>query len=115
MVPDALRSEGISCEVHDDHLPIDAPDEDWIALAGQKGWIAITKDKNIRHRHAQLASTRKYATRTVVIRVKIATGELIAQVLIKNRNRIFQLYSSDNSPLVVGIDRNGNIKVYLER
>ena len=115
VVPDALRSEGISCEVHDDHLPIDAPDEDWIALAGQKGWIAITKDKNIRHRHAQLASIRKYATRTVVIRVKIATGELIAQVLIKNRNRIFQLYSSDNSPLVVGIDRNGNIKVYLER
>ena len=56
VIAEALRSAGICVEVHDDHLPIDAPDEDWIALAGRKGWIVLTKDKNIRYRHAQLAS-----------------------------------------------------------
>ena len=73
MIADALRSAGICVEVHDDHLPVNAPDEDWIALAGQKGWIVLTKDKNIRYRHVQLASIKKNATRIIVIRAKRAT------------------------------------------
>ena len=53
-----LRDAGIAVEVHDDHLPQDAPAEDWIALVGRKGWVAITKDKNVRYRVAELESIR---------------------------------------------------------
>ena len=35
IIADRLRSEGIKVEVHDDHLPADAPDEDWLALVGR--------------------------------------------------------------------------------
>ena len=112
VIADALRSAGISCELHDDHLPIDAPDEDWIALAGRNGWIALTKDKNIRNRHAQLDSIKKNATRIIVIRAKNATGPEIAQILLKGINRIYRFYSSRDAPLVAAIYRDSRIKPY---
>ena len=112
MIADALRSAGISCELHDDHLPIDAPDEDWVALAGRKGWIVLTKDKNIRNRHAQLNSIKKNATRIIVIRAKNATGPEIAQILRKGINRIYRFYSSEDAPLVAAIYSYGRIKPY---
>ena len=52
IVAERLRAEGMAVEVHDDHLPLDAPDEDWIALVGRKGWVAITKYRNVRYRAA---------------------------------------------------------------
>lgn len=50
ILADRLREAGIPCEVHDDHLPQDATDADWLRLVGTKGWIAIGRDKNIRYR-----------------------------------------------------------------
>lgn len=32
VIASALREAGHLVEIHDDHLPIDAPDEDWIRL-----------------------------------------------------------------------------------
>ena len=112
VIADELRSAGIFCEVHDDHLPIDAPDEVWIALAGRNGWIALTKDNNIRYRCAQLDSIRRHATRIIIIRVKNATGPEIAQILLKGINRIYQFYSSKDAPLVAAIYRDGRIEPY---
>jgi len=37
VVRSALRAAGIPCEIHDDHLPQDAPDEAWLSLVGRKG------------------------------------------------------------------------------
>lgn len=59
VVADALRNAGLAVQVHDDHLPVDAPDVDWIGLVGHRGWIAVTKDKNIRYRTAEIASIKR--------------------------------------------------------
>jgi len=61
VIADALREAGATVEIHDDHLPLNAPDEDWIALVGRNSWIAITKDKNIRHRAAEIAAIKNMA------------------------------------------------------
>jgi hypothetical protein len=34
------------------------PDPDWIAYAGRHGWIALTKDKHIRHRTIERDAVR---------------------------------------------------------
>ena len=76
-------------EIHDDHLPLDAPDERWIALVGMKRWVALTKDKHIRFRFTELESIRRHAARIIVIRAKNATGPQIAGAVLKGRNRSF--------------------------
>lgn len=85
MIAARLRSEGIKVEVHDRHLPSDAPDKEWIALVGRKGWVAVTRDKNIRYRTAEIDAIRKHSARVIVIRMKQATGPLIVTTLSDDR------------------------------
>ena len=87
-VADPLRQTGHRVEIHDDHLPIDAPDEDWIALIARRRWIALTKDKNIRYRSAELAAVRAHRARVFVLRAKNATGEQMAAMFVRHAARL---------------------------
>ena len=40
-----LRAAGFRVEEHSDHFVHDAPDADWLAEVGRRGWIVLTKDK----------------------------------------------------------------------
>ena len=109
-----LRSAGMKVEVHDNHLPPDAPDEDWIAFVGRMGWVALTKDKNIRYRIAELESIRRNAARIIVIRAKNATGSDIAELLVKGRRRIARFAAKTPAPFVAAIDGSGRVRMYLD-
>ena len=112
IVADRLRSEGMKVEVHDDHLPPDAPDEEWITLVGRKGWVAVTRDKNVRYRAAELASIRTHSARVLVVRTKNATGLDIAALLVAGRRRIARFAQSTPAPFVAAIYRSGQVKEY---
>ena len=107
-----LRSEGIKVEVHDDHLPADAPDEEWIALVGQRGWVAVTRDKNIRYRTAEINAIRRHSARVVVIRMKHATGPQMAELLVKERHRIARFVVKTKAPFIVGLSRGSIMQAY---
>ncbi len=112
VIADRLRSEGMKVELHDDHLPPTAPDERWLALVGRKGWVAITKDKNIRYRSAELAAVRKHSARVIVVRMKNATGCDIAELLVKGRRRIARFAANTPPPFVAGILGSGQVTIY---
>jgi len=42
--------KGLEIHVHDDYLPQDADDDEWIQLSGKKNWIALTHDFRIRYK-----------------------------------------------------------------
>ena len=108
-VASRLRSEGMAVEMHDDHLSPGAPDEDWVALVGRKNWLAITKDRNIRYRTAELEAIRRHSAHVFVIRMKNATGPEIAELLVKGGRRIARFatftpppcWPDSPSPLIV--------------
>ncbi len=54
----ALRAQGIPFEAHRDHFANDTPDTEWIGIVGARGWLALTRDQRIRHRHNELADVR---------------------------------------------------------
>ena len=110
VIPDRLRSEGMRVEVHDDHLRTDAPDEEWIALVGRMGWVALTKDKNIRYRTAEIKSIRKNSARIIVVRARDATGPEIAEILVKGRRRIARFLGKTPAPFVAAIYRSSRIE-----
>ena len=101
-------------EIHDDHLPLDAPDEDWLELVGRNGWVAITKDKNIRYRRGEIQSIRTHRARVLVVRAKNATADAIAELLLKGRNRIVRFVAARGAPFVAGIDRSGRVTPYRD-
>ena len=97
--------------MHDDHLPQDAPDEDWIALVGQRDWVAITKDKNIRFRISELASIKEHDAQVIVIRMKDATGPDIADLLASAVRRIANFVEKTPAPFVAGIYKSRKIRL----
>jgi len=112
IIADILRYSGVEVEIHDDHLPINAPDEHWIELVGQRNWIAITKDKNIRYRTAEIEAIKKYNARVIVIRAKNATGSEIAELILKSMKRIIRFAKKTKPPFIASIDRSGRVKSY---
>ena len=46
-----------------------APDEEWIRSVAGRGWIAVTRDRNIRYRTHEMNSIRDSAARVIVIRM----------------------------------------------
>jgi len=68
-----LRAAGLRVEVHDDHLPQNATDPQWLTLAGKNGWIVVTRDERIRYRVAEKQAIRCAKVRAFVI---VAHGDL---------------------------------------
>lgn len=112
VIAEALRAAGIATEVHDDHLPANAPDEEWIALVGRNGWLAVTKDKNIRYRAAELEAVKEHNAKVLVVRAKNATGQGIADILVKAHVRIQRFAQKHPAPFVAGIDSSGRVSLY---
>lgn len=55
-VASALRETGHRAEVHDDHFPQDAKDEEWLPVVGERGWLVITRDDRIRYHSLEAAA-----------------------------------------------------------
>ena len=72
--------------------------------------MALTKDKNIRYRTAEIESIRKNAARIMVIRARDATGPEIAEILVKGRHRIARFVENTPAPFVAAIYRGSRIR-----
>ena len=112
IIADRLRQEGIKVEVHDDHLPNNSPDEEWIALVAERGWVALTKDRHLRHRTAEIRSVVENAARLIVIRAKNTTGPEIAELLVRGRRQIARFTAKREAPFVAAIYRDGRVREY---
>ena len=50
-VATALRNAGARVEVHDDHLPQNAKDKEWLGYVGKRKWVVLTQDDRIRYHY----------------------------------------------------------------
>ena len=111
-IAEALRNVGESVRVHDDHLNQDVADEEWIELVGRNGWLAITKDRNIRYRSWELEAIKKHKAKVFVVRAKDLTAQGIAEILLKARARIKRHAKKTTPPFIAAIYRDGSVKAY---
>lgn len=111
-VAQILQQVGELVEVHDDHLPQNASDEEWIQLVGEHGWLAVTKDKNIRYRQSELEAIKQYRARIFVVRAKNVTADDIGNILLKASNRMKKFSARTKAPFVVAIYGDGSLKPY---
>jgi predicted nuclease of predicted toxin-antitoxin system len=75
----ALKAKGATVERHDQHFPINAPDDVWIPEVGRRGWVVLTKDREIRYRGNEKAAVRNTGVKLFILRAKnIRTAEIAA-------------------------------------
>lgn len=106
-VADALRRAGARVEVHIDHFNQAAPDTEWIPEVGRRGWVLITRDKNIRRNPLERAAYEKAKLRGFVLTGEEMGGEEMAGLLVSCLGGMIRRTADRPGPLLFTISRNG--------
>jgi predicted nuclease of predicted toxin-antitoxin system len=112
-VAGALRAAGGIVEVHDNHFEADARDETWLKAVGQRGWVVLTKDKNIRYRVGERQALTSFGVRAFVLAAGGLSGDEMAAIFAAAVPRMEQFLKKNKGPFVVSVSRGGALNPLL--
>jgi hypothetical protein len=113
VVVEALRAAGETAQAHDDYFDIDAPDSAWLAEVTRRGWVVLTKDKNIR---------RNEIERTVIVNAGAAcfmlgrgdlSGATMGRVLVEALPRVRRVLRRYEPPLGASVNLLGQLRLLM--
>ena len=105
----ALRAAGASVVYLEDIFPGATYDEVWLAEAGRQGWIAVTKDKRIRHKPNQMKAFQESNVVAVVLVSGNMGREEMADLLCRSMNRILRIAGAVVPPAMFTLARDGKL------
>jgi predicted nuclease of predicted toxin-antitoxin system len=113
-VVQALRDASASVEAHDDHFAQNEPDESWLPAVAQRGWVILTKDKNIRRRAGEREALVTAQARIITLTSGNMSGATMAALFVQHLADIEQLANSQPAPFVA-ILGPGGLQVVLPK
>lgn len=105
----ALRQSGITVEIHDDHFPKDAQDEDWLPEVGKRGWIVLTKDSRIAKRTSERLAVASANIRMFVLASQNLPGQDMVEVFRKAFMAMQAFTRKNPSPFIAKIYKSGEV------
>jgi predicted nuclease of predicted toxin-antitoxin system len=115
-IAQALRQAGAHVEIHDDHFPRNAKDEEWLRDVGQRGWIILTNDKKIRYRANERTALMQANGRAFVI---VARGDIsahvVAEMLVRALPAIRRFVTRHAPPFIARVTRVGTVALLVTR
>jgi hypothetical protein len=81
-------------------LPKGADDSTWLALAGAKGWVVITRDKRIRYRRLERLALQAAAVRAFVFTGGNITLSDTARILAEALPAIESICAREAGPFI---------------
>ena len=110
VVADALRAEGLTvhtlASVYGEQEGQHVADEDWLRLAGGRGWLVLMKDDSIRRRPRELAAVQDAAVRAFCVTNASLTGAQYAALFVRHHHRIIQ-WGRHAGPYIYGVYERG--------
>lgn len=115
-IAQALRQAGARVEIHDDHFPRNAKDEEWLREVGQRGWIILTNDKKIRYRSNERTALMQANGRAFVI---VARGDIsahiVAEILVRALPAIHRFVARHAPPFIARVTRSSTVSPLVSR
>lgn len=111
MVPNALRACGVNVELKTDHFPQDTADIDWLPEVGRKGWVILSKDKNLRHNHIELVALLRSGAASFILTSGNFTGEEMAEAFVQALPQIRRILNKLQPPFVATVSKLGGVRV----
>lgn len=102
--PALLEEAGLVVERHASHFAHDTPDEAWLKTVGERGWVAVTHDKRIRHKPNELAAVITHRVALLVV-VGHAPFRELARSFVASRARIERFVSRHAPPYIAKLYR----------
>jgi predicted nuclease of predicted toxin-antitoxin system len=103
----ALRAAGARVEPHADHFKDDERDEVWLTEVGRRGWVVLTKDKNIRTRVIERDALLAANVRTFIVTAGNVTGPELAELLVRHLAAITGVARRTPAPFIARISASG--------
>jgi hypothetical protein len=97
---------------HHDRFRPEAPDEEWLGVAGVEGWVVLTKDKHIRHRDSERAALMAAGAAAFILRHGY-TGERNAAILVAALPRMTRFLMGNRRPFIAAVTPSSKV-VLLE-
>lgn len=113
-VAEELRSRGVAVHTMREVFPLGTivTDEEWLAMCGTRGWVGLTKDKNIRHRQNERRALRSAKVRVfVLIARKAVSGPDQGKVFGKALKRMREIITTTAPPFIASVDRVGHVEL----
>ena len=100
----------------EEHFVADCPDETWIPDVDDRGWVAVTRDKNIRRKRRQREIVAASHLRLFVFNKRASMTQLdLLEALIRHWRRILLFSSEHDSPALVTISKDGEFTSILSQ
>lgn len=109
-MPDALRSAGYSCELHDDHFPQNTEDTVWLATVAARKWVVLTKDERIRYRPLELQALKFARVRVFILISGNVRGAETAAILLKAMPKILETISGQAGPFIYFVYKDSTLR-----
>ena len=114
IVAEALRQAGAKVEVHDEHFPQDARDEEWLREVGQRGWIVLTRDDRIRYRFHERTALLQARIRAFVLVRRSLSGPAMAEAFVNALPAMRQFVERHQAPFIARVTQTGNVSLLLK-
>lgn len=111
-VAEALRAAGATVEIHSDNFAQDVEDTTWIPRVAARGWVILTKDKNIRRRHGERESAICSQACIFTLSSGGMRGADMAAVFVQHLDAMEQMALGLQPPFLAVVSRNGIEVVY---
>ena len=100
---------GAQVVAHDDAFDQNATDVEWLAEAGRRRWVVLTKDSAIRRHAYEKAMFRDAACRVFLLASGNMIGTDMAAAFVAALPRMRDLTASTRAPFLFGLTRTGKI------
>lgn len=106
-----LRKAGIPFVAHREVFEPAALDPQWIAEIGRRGWVAVTRDKNIRRRPNELRAVRKAGVHMFALTSGNLSAADTAAIIIKAWPAIQREVAQTPAPALYSVSRSGDVRL----
>jgi hypothetical protein len=109
VVPDALRAAGEAVKVHHDCFPPGTQDQVWLRAVGEKGWVILTKDSQIRYRRNEMEALLSSGARSFVLVSSNLPGAEMAKIFVRALPGMKKLCAALSAPFIAHIHHDGKV------
>lgn len=105
----ALEAAGVGVRRPGRDVPFGAADNDWLTLAGRQGWIALLRDKRVRHREIERAAILEASVAAFVFTGGQVSAADVTETLIRRLDKLIRIADSEPRPFLYTITSGGSI------
>jgi hypothetical protein len=108
---DLLRQADIKAILHDEVLGAETPDEEWLRLAGDEGWLVVTGDNQTTRSPLFLRQLQRSNVHVfVLIGLNGASREGKARCIIDCHEQLCHLAATNPAPSLWRVGKDGRIR-----